>query len=216
MTCMFLRKSTVWNTLHAVWVGQETLRLLYECRKWAAMSSLFVCCWSIYQWKDSFQLFRTSFYRWQRWCVTLTVLFQASYYYKETCSFLKNRLFFTFYWRKLHLHWIYALKFKCNHNQNLAHASCKLFPSGNTCHILQPHPPSLFETISHEETLQLFKHLLLNCLSIQTSKISLLTSSHQSHLINPFLTSVSAASGFKNTLQTLFTSTIRSASYPAC
>lgn len=93
MTCMFLRKSTVWNTLHAVWVGQETLRLLCECRKWAGMSSLFVCCWSIYQWKDSFQLFRTSFYRWQRWCVTLTVLFQASYYCKETCSFLKTDYF---------------------------------------------------------------------------------------------------------------------------
>lgn len=70
---------------------------------------------------------------------------------KRRVLFLKNRFFFTFYWRKLHLHWIYALKFKCNHNQNLAHASCKLFPSGNTCHILQPHPPSLFETISHEE-----------------------------------------------------------------
>lgn len=190
--------------------SRNTEAVVWVCRNWAGTSSLFVCCWSIYQWKDSFQLFRTSFYRWHRWCVTLTVLFRA------LILLQRHLFFFTFYWRKLHLHWIYDSNFKCNHNQNLARASCKSFPSGNSCHILQPHPtPSLFETISHEETLHLFKHLLLNCLSIQASKISLLSSSHQTHLINPFLTSGCAASGFKTTLQTLFTRTIRSTSYPA-
>ncbi len=71
MSCLLL----VWNT--ACGVGQDILRRLWVCRNWAGTSSLFVCCWSIFQSEDYFQLFRTSFYRWQRWRVTLTVLFRA-------------------------------------------------------------------------------------------------------------------------------------------
>ncbi len=120
-------------------------------RNWAGTSSLFVCCWSIFQSEDCFQLFLNKFLQVTKMACHSVCAIQGSYTIAKTCSFL---LFFTFYWRKLHLHWIYALKYKCSHNQNLAHASYKLFPPG--CHILQPRPtPSLFQTISHEEKLQL-------------------------------------------------------------
>ncbi len=71
MSCLLL----VWNT--ACGVGQEILRRLWVWETEQARAAFLFAAEVFSNERFAFNFFWTSFYRWQRWRVTLTLLFRA-------------------------------------------------------------------------------------------------------------------------------------------